>query len=232
MRLEIERLVEGKNDDPLVIVGDFNGHVGYKGEQRLDHNGRMIIDWMEKYNLIMLNDIKCEGLYTWCRNDQRSVTDFALANNKFYEKYHKMIIDEEQERIDLSDHNLLEIYIKAGQVKRNFNSKKWIIREYYKTDEASLKIYSNSLQDSILSEKVKSIADLESRIIKAADKCLKKKYRKKNIGIKKAVEEPEWFTEKIREGIRERKKFNRLCRNETCVRKKGELKKLYLEQKE
>ena len=44
---------------------------------------------------------------------------------------------------------------------------------------------------------VKNISDLEDRIIKIADKCLKRKYRKTNVGIKQE-EEPIWFTEEIR----------------------------------
>ena len=91
----------------MLIVGDYNGHAGFKGKQRIDSNVKMIIDWMKKYKLTMLNDVKCEGVCTWSRNYQKSVIDYALATDKFYEKYYKMKIDEEQEEIDISDHNLL-----------------------------------------------------------------------------------------------------------------------------
>lgn len=66
---EVERIMEG-NSDPLIVTGDFNGRVGFKGEQRVNKNGEMILEWMEKYRLIMLNeDEKCIGEITWSRNE-------------------------------------------------------------------------------------------------------------------------------------------------------------------
>ena len=33
MRKEIDRIIEGK-EEPLLITGDFNGHVDFKGDQK------------------------------------------------------------------------------------------------------------------------------------------------------------------------------------------------------
>ncbi len=85
--------------EPVVVVVD--------GGQKLNDNGRIILEWMEKFKLTMLNDdMKCEGEITWSRNEQNSVIDFALVTDKFYDKFRKMTIDEDQDIIDITDHNL------------------------------------------------------------------------------------------------------------------------------
>lgn len=48
MKTEIERIIEANNEEPLLIIGDFNGHVGFNGPQKIDENGKMILEWMEK----------------------------------------------------------------------------------------------------------------------------------------------------------------------------------------
>lgn len=164
IRREIEKYVEEKVEEPVIIVGDYNGHVGFKGEQKMDNNGKMIIEWMEKYNLIMLNDVKCEGVYTWTRGDQRSVIDYALANHRFHEKYCGMKIDEGQEKFDLTDHNLIEIGIRVRKGINRYNGKTWITREYYKTDEVAMKVYREKLANSLIKKKVYNMKELESRM--------------------------------------------------------------------
>ena len=56
MKKEIERIIEGK-DEPSLITGDFNGLVGFIGNQKLDINGKMILDWMEKYKNIRTQEM-------------------------------------------------------------------------------------------------------------------------------------------------------------------------------
>lgn len=53
--------------------------------------------------MIMLNDdLQREGMYTWSRNEQKSGLDYALCNNKFFDIYTSMKIDQEQEKVDIS----------------------------------------------------------------------------------------------------------------------------------
>ena len=55
-----------EQEGSILITGDFNGHMYIRGRQKVNENGKMILDWMDKYNLILLNeDQKCEGTYTW-----------------------------------------------------------------------------------------------------------------------------------------------------------------------
>ena len=46
----------------MLMIGDLNGHVGFLGTKAINENGKMVIDWIEKENLILLNgDMNCEG---------------------------------------------------------------------------------------------------------------------------------------------------------------------------
>ena len=54
-----------------------------------------------------------------------------------------------------------------------------------------------------------------------ADKVLKGKYRRRNIGAEGKQEEPVWFTDEIRSRIKERRKYNRLQRKARKEENKG-----------
>ena len=110
IRREVELFLRAHNDDNLFILGDFNGHVGFKGYQNLDENGKMVLEWMVEYNMVMLNnDVKCKGEITWQRGEQKSTVDFVLVTDKAYEYFKNMEIDEQKLKFDLSDHNLIEV---------------------------------------------------------------------------------------------------------------------------
>ena len=40
---------------PVMVMGDFNGHVGFLGNQELNYNGTKMLEFMEKWNLIFMN---------------------------------------------------------------------------------------------------------------------------------------------------------------------------------
>ena len=50
------------------LLGDFNGHAGYKRPQNINQNGKIILELTEKYDLFMLNyDQECRGEITYER---------------------------------------------------------------------------------------------------------------------------------------------------------------------
>ena len=52
-------------DSDLILLGDFNAHVGIVGPQELNRNGRLLLNLMETYSLILLNNNeKCVGEIT------------------------------------------------------------------------------------------------------------------------------------------------------------------------
>ena len=78
-----------ENHDPewgLIILGDMNGHNEIIGEQKVDLYGKMVLDWICEYDLILLNcDRECTGQYTWSRENRKSAIDFIQVNRKMYD---------------------------------------------------------------------------------------------------------------------------------------------------
>ena len=102
-------ILENISDSPTLLMGDFNGHLGFIGKQDLDRTGNIVLDIAEKHNMVILNgDPLCEGEVTWSRGNQKSSIDFVLCNQIMYKRFKKMFIDEDKIKFDLSDHHLLE----------------------------------------------------------------------------------------------------------------------------
>ena len=65
IRKDLEKIIESNEKEGLILTGDFNGHLRMIDGKPDDVNGKMLIEWVEKYGLIILNlDEKCEGKYT------------------------------------------------------------------------------------------------------------------------------------------------------------------------
>ena len=200
---EIESIIDDE-EEAVILTGDFNGHTGLQGTQRVDENGRVILEWMEKYKMILLNeDERCEGVYTWSRNDQRSVIDYALVSQKMYDRVTKIRIDEDKELCDLSDHNMIEIEV-AIKAESKKQYKGWITKEYYCKNDKAMEEFSREMKSKVEIEKPKDMKELNDIMKSTADKVLKRKYRRR-VEDEAAIEEPPWMTEEIRDGIRRRK---------------------------
>ena len=234
LKSEIEKKITQRDDDEaLIIMGDFNGHTGFLGYQELDKNGEFVMELMHNHNLILLNnDTKCEGLYTWSRDNQKSVIDYMLVNKKMYDMFIDMKIDENKETIDISDHNMLTAKFKIAQPRTtNTKKKKWDEREYYKLDDISLQNYAEEVEQEFQTKNVRTITEVNATIKEVADKHLKKKYRRKITDEAQKIKEPPWMNETIRKEIKKRKELNRTRRNETIEERKREHWTNYLEQK-
>ena len=78
---EVERMIRGNTKKGLLVMGDFNAHLGILEDRREDVNGMMVMEWLDKFDLVLMNaDAKCEGVYTWRRGEQKSAIDFILMN--------------------------------------------------------------------------------------------------------------------------------------------------------
>ena len=53
IKRNIEQIIEGNQDMPITLLGDFNGHIGYIGEQKLDKNRNLVLDIVEKFGLVL-----------------------------------------------------------------------------------------------------------------------------------------------------------------------------------
>lgn len=96
----------------MMIIGDFNGHVGFFGEQKVEE-GNITLSWMEKYNSKLLNnDTNCKGMHTWEGRQSKSVIDSTLTNSQLYVRFKGMVTDDEKALIHLIDHSILLIRLK------------------------------------------------------------------------------------------------------------------------
>ena len=233
IRAELEKRIEKVEDnEALIIMGDFNCHLGFLGYQEENENGRKIMELINNNNLILLNiDEKCQGTYTWERGNQKSVIDLVIVNNEMYNYFEGMKIDEDKEKIDLSDHNLIQTKIKISTEAKNFKKGIWEEYEYFKTDEESLKEYRKEIRNMLNREEVNKVEEFDRVVEVAANKKLKTKCRRKKIDTEKVKIEPKWINENIREEIRKRKRLNRQKRY-LVGEEKERVNQQYLEQKE
>ncbi len=141
-RADIERKMDSIKDESFIIQGDFNGHLGFLGSQKCNDNGN-------NHNLTLLNlKDKCNGTYTWRRNDQKSAIDFVLVNQAMYRLFEEMAIDETNDIVDISDHNLLSTkFTFKNNGGTHFKSNKWITRVKYSKDPKALEEFKNKVED-------------------------------------------------------------------------------------
>ena len=107
IKLCIEKLLVNAEDVPLVLLGNFNGHLGFLGNQNMNINKSIILELYEKHDLVLLNcDPECKGVITWSRGEMESAIDFIFVNRHMYKHFKSMSIDEEKEEFDISDQML------------------------------------------------------------------------------------------------------------------------------
>ena len=214
---EIKKKIRNLEDDILILLGDFNGHLGFIGDQPQNFNGKIVLDIMTECNLILINGTeKCNGTITWSRRDQRSAIDFILMNNKGYQICEQMKIDEGQDEFDLSDHKLINLDLKMDSVRHNFDkNSKWIEGEYYKFDEVLVKEYIAQMEVMLQTEEISTIEEFNNIMETTATQLLRRTYKRRIAYDQKKVEvvEAPWMTIEIRAEIKKRRKLNRDKRN-------------------
>ena len=69
---EIENKLENTHEEAVMVLVDFNAHMGYLGYQIENENGRIVKELLNRQSLILLNsEEKCKGTYTWQRGEQK-----------------------------------------------------------------------------------------------------------------------------------------------------------------
>ena len=113
---QVEKLIEVEPDISLICLGDFNGRIKtLEPNIETDENGNMLEEWVSKFNLNHLNLTEdCIGTYTFESKNGKSAIDHILTNEKLYEGYKGMHIDEEKALLNISDHNLVRAWFKIG----------------------------------------------------------------------------------------------------------------------
>ena len=223
-------------EEGLVIMGDFNGHVGFLGPQRQNWNGKMMLDLIDRQGLILLNaDVKCKGEITRRHRNEVSTIDYVLMNRKLYEMYVGMTIDEEKHEFDLSDHCLMVVQLEIldgnrGTVDRRASS----MSTYFMVDD-------NLLKEIFLGDLEKELEDcgdcvnmkiLEELMRGQANRHLKRTFKIRKNANKPRNAEPVWMNGHIKKEIALRKTYNRRHINAENACDEEKYWKLYISQKQ
>ena len=214
LRSDIERIMENNKMEGLMIMGDFNGHLKMIDGKDDDENGKMILEWIEKYKLIMLNlEDRCEGIYTRIRGEQKTTIDYVLVNDRVYEDFRHMHIDEEKEIIDGSDHTLITVDLEV-QKSMGKNKTRWKEVIYYSDKEEVIRECVQELGEIWEGDGSVNLQGRIDKILEIAELRMKRKRRIKVEGEMSNIPvENKWMTEEIRRGIKKRQSLNRRKRN-------------------
>ena len=118
--INLNNLYNKYQNEKVMIMGDFNGHIGILNE-RISRNGELLINFASENNLEITNLTKAIGKITWERKgniDQKSAIDYIMVNGKVNNEIKKVWIDEEKLFETNSDHNILITSIKRKKNRK------------------------------------------------------------------------------------------------------------------
>ena len=92
MQEEIVRLQQ--KGFSVVLMGDFNAHIGLGEEQLPNKNGQKLVNFVWACDLRVGNEHpECTGRWTWECGEKRSVVDYVLVAREV--NVHRMVIEDE-----------------------------------------------------------------------------------------------------------------------------------------
>ena len=223
--------VQENEDEPILLVGDFNAHTGQLGEPT-NKNGKMLEKLIENHNLINLNSTpECKGKITWQARGLKSAIDYALMNRKSYKFFKEMSIDEEKDIFDLSDHCIIDVTLSIK--KEGTMIKKEKIKIKCLNEERLEKFSSNVEQDlREIDDDIINMQTVDNIMEKAAKEHLEITVTKKGDVHEKGSYEPVWINDGIKREIKTRRKFNKLKRNNMDPLTENYFSKKYEDQKQ
>ena len=222
MKKEIDKISKelGKIDNiDIMILGDFNGHVGFLGKQDKNNNGELILKIINEQDLLMMNiDAKCTGEITWEQGSSKSVIDYVLVSHSMYDKIEIMRIDDKWEILKLSDHNLINIKIRTQREINKFvkNEEEYMICRISDSSKEKFNKYVKELLVDTTSD-----SDAEFNMEKF-DGIIKKAYKATlEVKIKKRKKqnnknEPIWCNKTIKKEISRKRDMNKILRKSKC----------------
>ena len=133
------QLLKGKVDyldrdnNKVIVLGDMNAHFKHLDGLRENGNSKRLDELIgQGRGLSMVNGSqKCEGVFTWQRNNSKTVIDYVLVGKDNVELVEHLKIDDRGEIPIASDHNVLELNLKLGEILETpvFEEDKWDIKD-------------------------------------------------------------------------------------------------------
>lgn len=79
----------------VVLMGDFNAHIGLGDEQSPNWNGQRLVNLLWSCDLMVGNELsECRGRWTRECGEKRSMTDYILLSRGA--RVHRMVIKEQK----------------------------------------------------------------------------------------------------------------------------------------
>ena len=175
---EIGQLLEEREiqQKATIVLGDFNGHLGYLGNQIENMNGKLIKKMIQEEDLILLNiDSRCKETYTWQRGERKSAIDLIMVNQCGYEKFEEMEVDENIEIYDLSDHCMVRLSLKMKKNKQKKEKEETV--EKYRLSQGRMNNYKKEVKDRLTEKEDINIMTMNNIMKESAEKHLKVKIK-------------------------------------------------------
>ena len=101
----------------ILVVGDLNGHIGcvdgvgiLGNKPGVNPNGNLILEF-ERYSDMTILNRRSSGLWTWKRDGNTTVLDYALLSSEHIDSFESMYIDDTNFYGGDSDHNVLFVVL-------------------------------------------------------------------------------------------------------------------------
>ena len=192
----------GKNDESVMIVGDFNCKVGKEIKENhkvVTKGGRKLKKFVEKEGLKIINSLEnCSGVWTRDEKGVKSILDYVIADNELAEHITEMKIHDNDK--DISPFNLKQINSK--KIKMVYSDHNPIV---VKTDLVMMRIQTiEKIKKTVMTKegREKYKLDLQrERVSKIFDEManieeLYEKWESKVMEIRKKNETTRKLTEK------------------------------------
>ena len=165
-----------KEDEALIIIGDFNCKVGKSidgNKDKISKGGKKMLEFLEKKQLVLANSLDvCDGLWTREENNKKSVLDYVIVDKELSEHLKKVTIYDGSKELSpfhlkresaknirtiYSDHNpiIIETDLVMKQIKTEEGRKRRIL-----TDEGKVR-YRNELAEKKISRIWENPKDLQ-----------------------------------------------------------------------
>ena len=210
---EIQSIVSKMNETKnILVMGDLNGHVGFIGPQPINRNGKLILDLADTCNMNILNlDPDCTGEITWKQGSHESAIDFALCNSSMYKLFMAMQIDENQEIINLSDHNLISIQLKPTTHQQKESQGKNF--SFVSRSEEAVLEFTKEVETRIRNNPDINIRHFNNILSESVELHLKKTVKRRK--RKSVKEERPWMNKRIEKEISVQRCFRKKLRKDT-----------------
>ena len=101
----------------ILVIGDFNGHIGCDekvgitgNKPGINPNGHLLLEF-ERYSDMSILNRRSSGLWTWKRDNNTTVLDYALLSSEHIDSFESMYIDDTNFYGGDSDHNALFVVL-------------------------------------------------------------------------------------------------------------------------